>query len=197
MAPGSAKAQDVKNARVGLLTGAVGVGKTTVAERVVGLARQQGLTCGGLLAPAMLDGCGLKAGIWGVDLRTGERRILARTDQEINGPAMGPYSFDNAALAWATGIVEVAITTVDPRTGEHNDLLVVDEIGKLELWRGIGLAPILPKLAAGAVSRSLVLVRDSLLTDLQTRLGSVEQMVFRVDKENRSSLAQHILGNLL
>lgn len=170
---------------VGLLTGPVGVGKTTVAERVVGLARRQGLVCGGLLAPAMMNACGQKAGIWGVDIRGGKRRILARTDRDLGGPAVGPYSFDEAALAWATGVVDSAVGTCE--------LLVVDEIGRLELERGLGLAPILPRLAAGQAPRSLVLVRDYLLTKLQDRLESVGQMVFEVSEQNRGDLPPHIL----
>lgn len=179
----------MKRARIGLLTGPVGVGKTTVAERVVGLARRQGSACGGVLAPAMLDGCGQKVGIWGVDLGTGERRILARTDQGLCGPSIGPYSFDADTLAWVVGAVQRAIGACD--------LLVVDEIGKLELWQGIGLAPLLPPLAAGEVERSLILVRDSLLSEVQARLARVEQVVFRVDEENRGALAPDILSHLL
>jgi nucleoside-triphosphatase THEP1 len=175
--------------QMGLLTGPVGVGKTTVAQRVVGLARRQGLLCGGLLAPAMMDACGRKAGIWGVDIGSGERRMLARTDRDLGGPAVGPYSFDEAALAWATGVVDGAIGTCE--------LLVVDEIGRLELERGLGLAPILPRLAAGQASRSLVLVRDYLLTKLQGKLESVEWMVFEVSEQNRGELPPHILRQFL
>ncbi len=91
----------MSGALIGLLTGAVGAGKTTAAERVVGLARDQGLVCGGLLAPALTDRGGSKIGIWGVDLLTGERRTLARTDRELGGPSLGVYSFDAAALTWA------------------------------------------------------------------------------------------------
>jgi nucleoside-triphosphatase THEP1 len=176
-------------AQMGLLTGPVGVGKTTVAERVVGLARRQGLLCGGLLAPAMMDACGRKAGIWGVDIGAGERRMLARTDRDLVGPAVGPYSFDEAALAWATGVVDGAIDTCD--------LLVVDEIGRLELERDLGLAPLLPRLAAGQAPRSLVLVRDYLLAKLQSRLESVEWRVFEVSEQNRGELPPHILRQLL
>ncbi len=182
------------SARIGLLTGPVGVGKTTVAERVVGLARRQGLVCGGLLAPAMVNGCGQKAGIWGVDVRTRERRILARTDRDLGGPSIGPYSFDQATLDWAVSLIEHALR---PPPQWACDLLIVDEIGKLELWQGIGLAPLLPWLAAGAVSRSLVLVRDSLLAELQARLQPVEQVVFEVSEANRDSLAVRILEMLL
>ena len=181
-------------ARIGLLTGPVGVGKTTVAERVVGLALRRGLVCAGLLAPAMVNGCGQKAGIWGMDVRTGERRILARADRDLGGPSIGPYSFDQAALDWAVTLIEHALC---PPPQWACDLLVVDEIGKLELWQGVGLAPLLPRLAAGAVSRSLVLVRDSLLAELQARLQPVEQMVFGVSEANRRSLASLILETLL
>ena len=176
------------SARIGLLTGPVGVGKTTVAERVVGLAQRQGLACGGLLAPAMMNSCGQKAGIWGVDILTAERRTLARTDRDLDGPGVGQYSFDAAALAWALGVVEQAIGACD--------LLIVDEIGKLELWRGVGLAPILPRLASGEIDRAIILVRDSLLAELQGELGSVERVVFKVSKDNRSELPPSILGRL-
>jgi nucleoside-triphosphatase THEP1 len=171
-----------------LLTGLVGVGKTTVAECIVGLARQQGLACGGLLAPAMVNGCGQKVGIEGVDLLSGERRILARTDRELGGPTIGPYSFDAQALQWSVGVVENAIGTCH--------LLVVDEIGKLELWRGIGLASILPRLAAGEAACALVLVRDFLLSELQARLDPITQVVFEVNERNRNDMPSRILQAL-
>jgi len=179
----------VKAARIGLLTGPVGAGKTTVAERVTGLARRQGIVCGGLLAPAMVNTCGQKAGIWGVDIGTGERRVLARTDRDLGGPAIGPYSFDAVALDWAVGVVDGAIGSCD--------LLIVDEIGKLELWRGVGLAPVLPRLSAGEARRALILVRDSLLSELQAILGPVEQVVFRVREENRDALPPDVLSDIL
>jgi nucleoside-triphosphatase THEP1 len=188
----------MSRARIGLLTGPVGVGKTTIAERVVGLARQRGLVCAGFLAPAMLTHGGQKSGIWGVDILSGEHRVLARTDRDpaglspsdpdLSGPSVGAYAFDGAALAWATELVEDAVGACD--------LLVVDEIGKLELWRGIGLAPILPRLASGQVQQSLVLVRDFLLAELQSRLGSTEQLVFRAGQDNRGELPPCILEGL-
>jgi nucleoside-triphosphatase THEP1 len=179
----------MKAARIGLLTGPVGVGKTTVAERVAGLALRQGLVCGGLLAPALVNSCGQKAGIWGVELGSGERRILARTDRDLGGPSIGAYTFDASALDWAAGAVARAIGACD--------LLVVDEIGKLELWRGIGLAPVLPRLAAGEVERGLIVVRDSLLNELQDRMHAVEQVVFRAGEANRRALAPDILSDLV
>jgi len=179
---------------IGLLTGPVGIGKTTVAERVVGLARRQGLACAGLLAPAMRNSCGQKVGIWGVDILTGDRRILARTDRDLGGAAVGPYSFDARALSWAMEVIDEGLSAA---AGVSCDLLVVDEIGKLELWHGAGLAQVVPRLAAGEARRSLILVRDALLAELQSALAPAEQVVFRVTEENRGDLAPHILESLI
>ena len=186
----------MNRAQIVLLAGPVGVGKTTVAERVVGLARRRGLVCAGLLAPALMNSCGRKAGIWGVDILSGERRILARTDRNLHGPEVGPYSFDAAVLAWAVEVVERAMGTCD--------LLVLDEMGRLELECDVGLAPLLPRLASGEASRSLVLVRTFLLARLQDRLvdlhsdhGAVEQIVFQVSAGNRRELPLSILERLL
>jgi nucleoside-triphosphatase THEP1 len=128
-----------------------------------------------------------------VDIHTGERRILARTDRDLGGAAVGPYSFDARALSWAVGIIDqgLSLAAADP-----SSLLFVDEIGKLELWHGTGLAPVLPRLAAGEARRSLVLVRDSLLAELQSALAPVAQVVFRVTEETRGDLAPRILESL-
>jgi nucleoside-triphosphatase THEP1 len=186
----------MSKARIGLLTGPVGVGKTTVAERVVGLARRRGLTTCGLLAPEMRNRCGQKVGIWGSDLRSGERRILARTDRDLGGPSVGPYFFDAAGLAWAVQVVETAIVACNSTALRPCELLLVDEMGKLELWQGIGLAPILPRLASGEVTHVLVLVRDSLMDELQARLEPAEKMIFRVTEENRDEMPARILEEL-
>lgn len=179
----------MSQAQIGLLAGPVGVGKTTVAERVVGLARRSGVICGGLLAPAMMNRLGRKVGIWGVDILTAERRILARTDRDLGGPCVGPYSLDGAAFAWSLGVLEQAMGACD--------LLVVDEIGRLELERGAGLHAVLPRLASGQIGHSLVLVRDFLLAELQARLDAtgsgIEQVVFRISEDNRNELPQSIL----
>ena len=165
----------MKDVRVGLLAGPVGVGKTTVAERVVRMARRRGLVC------------------W-----NGERRVLARTDRELHGPTVGPYSFAQSALAWAVGVVERAMHPEQTAEGDLRgcDLIIVDEIGKLELWQGIGLAPILPRLAGGEAPRCLVLVRDFLLSELRGKLEPLEPTVFTVSEQNREGLAPRILQDL-
>jgi nucleoside-triphosphatase THEP1 len=178
--------RDTEGTRLALVTGEVGVGKTTVAGRVVELVRVRGCVCAGLWAPARVVG-GQKAGIEAVDLRSGECRLLARTATQGAGEQVGPYTFDPAVLAWANQVLVDAIAT-------RPDLLVVDEIGPLELERGRGLAPVLEPLAAGRVPRALVVVRAWLLDALRARLPGIPTATFAVCPKTRKSIPEQVVN---
>jgi len=150
---------------VALVSGAIGAGKTTVCQKVVEAARARGFACGGLLTPPLIED-GRKVGIVGVDLGSGERRVLARTDHDLGGPCVGCYHFTADAFAWANAVIASAVEA-------GCDLLVVDEIGPLELVQGGGLAPTLDVL--GAAPRALIVVRISLVDALRRRLESVKR----------------------
>jgi nucleoside-triphosphatase THEP1 len=126
-------------------------------------------------------------------VRDGERRVLARMGTAGDGPQVGPYTFDARALAWANAVLARDL----PWAG----LLLVDEIGKLELWRGEGLAPILPRgdqpgRGLAGARRSLVLVREALLPELQVRLAGLAPAALFVTRDNRDHLAAEIADRL-
>jgi len=166
--------------RLALVTGDIKVGKTTVVGQVVALARARGYICAGLWAPAhVVDG--RKVGIQAMDLSSGERRLLARVATDEAGERLGRYTFDPTVIAWANGILAAAVAA-------QPDLLLIDEIGPLELERGGGLAPVLELLAAGRVPRALVVVRAWLLDALRARLQGCSVAVFAVAVETRESV---------
>jgi len=188
----------MSRSRLALLTGPVGIGKTTIAGRVVELARHRGIACRGVLAPALRN-AGLKIGIAGVDLATGERRTLACTSCDMKGPRLGSYSFDAEALEWATSIILEALSPTQgaEATAENAALVVVDEIGKLELWQRLGLAAVLPALASCPSACVLVIVRESLLDELRARLGDACPLLFWAGEETRDTLPGRIADELL
>lgn len=171
-----------------LITGPIGVGKTTVCLRVIEAARRAGLSVGGILTPAILEESGEKSGIAIVDLATGERRLLARIGEYPEGLRLGKYTFERQALEWGCAIL---------RRERSADLLVIDEIGRLELERGEGFVGALDILAAGEARRSLSIVRETLLPALYARLPQVSFVEFRVNEQNRSALAEEIVACLL
>ncbi len=182
-----------------VLTGQVQIGKTTVCQAVADLARERGYCVRGILTPPILDRDGERLGIEVLDLASGERKVLAqirravpesgnaperdgaRLQGDFSGPQVGIYEFDAAALQWGQDVVARAIAV-------GCDLLIVDEIGRLELQQGIGFNQVLNLLETSVVLRSLLVVRAELLDLFQQRLPSLQFISFEVTQDNRYSL---------
>ncbi len=180
-----------------VLTGDVHIGKTTVCRAVAALAVERGYCVRGILTPPILDSQGTRLGIEAVNLATGVRRELARVrrdeidqeDWDWSGPQMGPYFFDPAVLEWAQHTIARAIAF-------GCDLLVIDEIGRLELEQGLGFSQVLDLLDTSVVVRSLLVVRASLLEAFRKRLPGLEFLTFTVTTDNRADLAAEIAERL-
>lgn len=136
--------------RAAILTGERGVGKTGLCLE---LARDRSLFAG-LASPALLDGDGRKVGFSARCLPTGEQWELGRSDASVDGPIYGKYSFSGQGIARAIQCLREALARPDV-------VVIVDEIGPLEMERDAGLAPILPLLAS---SGDLLLVTRPGLT---------------------------------
>jgi len=148
--------------QIAILTGASGTGKTTTCGRLLDRARDLGLDCAGVLSPARVDG-GAKVGIDVVDVRTEERRRLAEVDELPGGIRLGPYRFDDEAVAWGAAALGVACPC---------DILFVDEIGPLEMNRGEGWVNALDALRVGQYRLAVVVVRASLIDAVREAVGA-------------------------
>jgi nucleoside-triphosphatase THEP1 len=169
-----------------LLSGPVRTGKTTLCLRLAEEARARGLCVSGVLTPAILED-GVKVGIRALDLCAGETRLLARVDRDLGGVRVGPYSFDDRVLAWVARRCERAL-------GHGDGLVFVDEIGKLELNRGGGLARLIPALARPREGIAVAIVRDFLLDALLERVLATELRVVQVDVAYRERVWNELAG---
>lgn len=145
-----------------LLTGPRGSGKTTACQELVAAVQARGGQAAGIVCPARFSN-GRKVGIDVVDVSGGARRPLAtrvdaggvRERGEGTGLVLGAWRFDRDALAWAgerLGAVPYAC-----------ELLVVDEVGPLELLNGEGLAESLDQVSSGEHRMVVVVVRPELV----------------------------------
>jgi nucleoside-triphosphatase len=176
-------------AMIALVTGKVGCGKTTTCGRTLDLLRGAGVTAGGILSPARLDTSGTKAGIDVIDVATGERRHLADYVRG-GGGTIGNYTFNQRVLSWASARIHTAVAA-------GCDLIVVDEIGPLELVHQDGLVAALDLLAdPRAVLNALVIVRQAYLDRLKRRLSRPDLSCFWVDESRREGLAHEIAAAL-
>lgn len=171
---------------MGVVTGEIGVGKTTVCRRALHLLRARGMTCCGILTPPRLDARGAKIGINALDVATGEQWELADY-VPTGGETIGPYTFHQETLAWANARLEAAVAA--PGRAGQPKLLVVDEIGPLELVRKGGFAALLEPLAdPDRVPRALIVVRRQHVDDLERLLDRPDVCRFWVDEANRDAL---------
>jgi nucleoside-triphosphatase THEP1 len=162
------------SARIVVVTGERGVGKSTVCHRAVDLARAKEHTCGGILTLSRPNGARDV-----LNVHTGDvRRLTLRHDTDT-GVLQGRFRFDPTTLAWGDDVLASATEC---------DLLVVDELGPLEIERGRGWVGALGVLRTGDFTLALVVVRPELLVQAQLKLPASATTVFTVTHQNRDDL---------
>jgi nucleoside-triphosphatase THEP1 len=159
-----------------IVTGAIGIGKTTVCKKVIEIATSQGYRCGGVITCKIQND-----DITIEDIQTGETKILASTSNIYNGPRTKKYSFNSEGISFGTEAIERGITL---------DILLVDELGHLEL-RGEGFTGVVKQIAAGKVRNCILIIRKELLAAFLPRLG-IATTVFDTTLENRNQLPGEI-----
>jgi len=193
--------------RAVILTGDRGTGKTTLC---LGLAASSP-RFRGLVSVPLLDDGGARVGFAARNLATGEQWVLGRPDTDLGGPRYGRFSFSSrgiaraidclrgilassAAGAGAGAAVGAAAAAGADASGNATEgpIVVVDEIGPLEIERGEGLAPVLPLLAtAGDL---LLVVRPSLVVRVEALVPRHRREVLVVTPENRDTLARLVIA---
>jgi len=141
-----------------LISGQSEAGKTRFCRQMIEKARTLGLSVGGVLSPAVFAE-GVKTGIEVENLRSGERRLLATAREEAADSITPHWKFDPGVLDWGAR----ALASSTPC-----DLLVVDELGPLELQNNQGWIDGIHAVDSRRYRLALVVIRSSLLaTGLQ------------------------------
>ena len=154
-----------------ILTGDIRTGKTTWLEARVRELEAAGVPVRGVLAPGVWLDC-KKVGIENALLPSRERVLLATPAGDGCSTGLG-WDFDAAALAR----VNAHLNGLAETTGEKDarpGLLVIDEVGPLELRRGGGLTAALELLDGGptpAWPHALVVVRATLAGEAAARFA--------------------------
>ena len=173
-----------------ILTGEIGSGKTTACRKAAKNAAEKGLKAGGILTPPIYAD-EKKSGFSAEDLSTGERWPLGSKDTGpgLKGPVFGLYRFSIGGFARAFGVLKTAMA-------DQCDLIVLDEIGPLEVVHKKGFWRILETLFDQKDAYLLLVVRPSLIEDVKGMLGDRRTVVFALDQENRDTLPDKIAAAL-
>lgn len=164
-----------------IVSGAIGVGKTSVCRKLVELVRKQGFICGGILTNKAANNSLIIE-----DVRSGKTETLASTDNVYDGPRTPKYSFNPKGIDFGLKAIN---------EGASADILVVDELGHLEL-RGEGFSKVFDIIRAGKVKDCVLVIRTELLPAFLPHLPK-NPVIFETTLENRNQLPEKIANRII
>jgi nucleoside-triphosphatase len=168
------------------LTGIPSVGKSTVVRKVAERIQQDGVKVGGMTSADLRSGSA-RVGFEIRDLMTGKVGVLAHVNQPT-GPRIGKYHVKDEDLDEIGA--EAILSAIN-----HADLIVIDEVGPMELSSrrfkdAVRTALACGKPLLGTIHRN---AQDPLVQAIRTD-RTVE--VIEVTRENRNSLPNLLLERL-
>ncbi len=147
------------------IKGMRGSGKTTFLLNLVNVLREKGIRVKGIVSPAAFED-GRKTAIELVDLATDARHVLARLVKKTRSTLQfGDWAFFEETINWGNACLSKIRFT---------DVLVVDEIGPLELDLGSGFQAGLDQLAAGHYRVGILSIRPKCEEGLLSRFQEMK-----------------------
>lgn len=169
--------------KVWVITGTQETGKTRFCTHLIKKARIEGLQVGGVVSPPVYEN-GIKTAIEVEELRSGEKRILARKrENELESVQTKRWTFDADVLAWGNNVLAQATPC---------DVLVVDELGLLEFERGGGWQNGFSAVLSGEYRLALVVVRPHLVEQAQALF--IDSRVMEIPPKLDTSHEQELMN---
>ncbi|HKM09234.1 MAG TPA: NTPase [Candidatus Methanomethylophilaceae archaeon] len=171
-----------RNIKIGI-TGLPGAGKTYVLQKVIEMLEENGLTIGGMINDAIGDGRH-KTGSSVRDLVTGQSEVFASVDIESR-IKHGKLGVDIEALE------RVGVGAIR-RASEECDVIVIDEVGKMEVESPAFIKAVKDSLEVG---KPMIITihkksRNPLLQDIRRR---DDIRILEVTPTNRNLLPYKII----
>jgi nucleoside-triphosphatase THEP1 len=159
-----------------VITGPIGIGKTTVCRKFIEIARRRGCTCGGIISYKTPD-----KSIIVEDIQTGHNKTLASIACIYQGPCTHMYFFNPDGI-------DFGIRAIDK--GYYCNILIIDEIGQLELG-GQGFVNAIEVIRGKKGNDIILVIRKELLSAFLPLLGA-KPLIFETTIENRNELPNEI-----
>ena len=171
----------MKPARIFLLCGSSGSGKTTTLLRLLEMLESLSLDCRGVLCPPGFTN-DEKTYIEIMDVASGDTRRLAEINHDQTQTlATAWWKLEPNAVGWGNQILQRSTPC---------DILILDEIGPLEFNREEGLVEGFKAVESREYQLALVTMRPSLLEKALHRWPDAK--VIQIDRENQMAVISQL-----
>jgi nucleoside-triphosphatase THEP1 len=159
------------------------VGKTSLIQKVIAWAKDHGIAVAGICSPAVFHH-NKKTGIQIENITTGERKTLATVLGKVNSTVTtDAWSFEEKNLEWGNEILDGI---------SKCQLLVIDELGILEIYQQRGWSHAIPALKNLEFGLAIVVVRPELCEDFKKTIGAMD--VLQLLTDNHAMIYQQIIS---
>jgi hydroxymethylpyrimidine pyrophosphatase-like HAD family hydrolase/nucleoside-triphosphatase THEP1 len=193
LAPTASSRQESRRGRIVLLSGDPGVGKTHTCLKVTEVLRHKSLRVAGLLSESRRLSSGRIVQTV-LNLRTGERRRLAEYVGADEGEPIGSGVAGRFSWQFVSESVRWGRHELQRCASAGADLLVIDQIGPLELVAGSGWANAVDVLLAARFDMALVVVNPLVLEEMQVRIGGMGATSVDVNDATRDLLPEYLVA---
>jgi nucleoside-triphosphatase THEP1 len=173
--------------KVYLVSGILAAGKTSFARIVAEFVQKQKFEVGGFLSERLVEN-GETIGYDLLDLITNERINFLRLCDDTVKNQIGRFSIHEEGL-------EKGVQSIENAINNRTRLVVIDEVGKLEL-RGEGWATALQKLLALSQSIILITVRSGMEQEVIEKWHITDYQILHVGVTDPVYLAERIARKL-
>jgi len=168
--------------RVFVVTGTIGEGKTAWLATLAGMLKDKGVSVGGILALRIVED-GITTGYDISDISTGIRTPFLRY---TGSETMGVERFTVIDSGYRAGYI-----ALDPDFSRKKDVVIVDEVGPLEL-RGRGWSTRISELLGETKPILIIAVRKSLTESVIEKYGIKDFRIIEVGSGDAVGFASEI-----
>jgi len=170
--------------KIFIITGLRNEGKTAYVKKIVEELKRKNFPVGGILSMKVMEDTRI-IGYDIVDIETNDKEVFLRVNEEIWKEKAGKFHINPKGL-------EMGIAILNPARLTDKKLVVIDEIGLLEL-ENKGWAGCLQELIRTSKNNLLITVRDTLIEDVLTKWNMKNVVLFKVSETDPVKLSKSIL----
>ena len=168
-----------------ILTGATGVGKTTLVMDVAQKLKARGVRVGGVVSREVRTN-NVRIGFEFIDLTTNDRDVLASVTETENGPRVGKYFVNLTGCRFAADRMKNALI--------NSDVIICDEVGPMELKSNEFIDAV--KYLLKTDKKAIVVIHQKLEHPLIREFREKPNSLININIGNREKVAKILLHEL-